>query len=64
MESQTNPHNGMDFEILIDSFESHGYPHNFSLFVEIWSNKLVIINEEFDSLNQELLSFLRGHAAA
>ncbi len=27
--------NGMDYEILIDSFEIHGYPHNFSLFVEI-----------------------------
>ncbi len=25
-ESQTNPRNGMDFEILTDFFESHGYP--------------------------------------
>ena len=42
LESQTNPCNGMDYEILIDSFESHGYPHNFALLVEIWSNSLWI----------------------
>ncbi len=40
LESQTKPRNGMDFEILIDFFESHGYPHNFLLLVEIWSNSL------------------------
>jgi hypothetical protein len=27
--------NGMNFEFLTDSFKRHGYPHNFSLFVEI-----------------------------
>ncbi len=40
LESQTDTRNGMDFEFLTDSFESHGYPHNISLFVEIWSNSL------------------------
>ena len=39
-ESQTDTRNGMDFEFLTDSFENHGYPHNISLFVEIWSNSL------------------------
>ncbi len=42
LESQTDTRNGMDFEFLTDFFESHDYPHNISLFVEIWSNSLWI----------------------
>ncbi len=40
LESQTDTRNGMDFEFLTDSFKRHGYPHNVSLFVEIWSDGL------------------------
>ncbi len=42
LESRTNPRNGMDFEKFIDYFESHGYPHILSLFVESWRNSLCL----------------------
>jgi hypothetical protein len=60
LESQANSRNGMDFEILTYSSESHGNPFNFSLFVESWSKKLVIINARFDALKLELLPYVRG----
>jgi hypothetical protein len=43
LESQTDTRNGKDFEFLTDSFESHGYPHKFSLFVEIWNKSLWLL---------------------
>jgi hypothetical protein len=56
--------NGMDFELLTDFFESHGYPHNFFTIRRKQKQQLVIINARFDALKQDLLPFLRGHAAA
>jgi hypothetical protein len=50
----------MDFEILTDStvIQTMGTIHR------KLKQQLVIINAIFDALKQELLLFLRGHAAA
>jgi hypothetical protein len=63
LESQTNSHNGMDFEISPTPSRAT-IIQTMGTIRRNLKHQLVIINARFDALKQKLPPFLRGHAQA